>query len=100
MEDIRQLEIVEREGQVGMGVLTGIVVTVIGIILLFVSFLVTTKVRGALPLENLTSEETATLAELDSGTQDIFSMMNILLLVGVVTAVIGAVISILFVLRG
>jgi len=99
MKQLQALEVMEREGQVGTGVLTGIIVTVASIITLFIAFLVVSKVRGALPFLELTAEENATLEDLDANTQDIFSMMGITILVGVVLTLLGAVIGIIYLLR-
>jgi beta-lactamase regulating signal transducer with metallopeptidase domain len=99
MEDIRRLEIVEREGQ-SMGVLVGIVVTAVGVILLFVTFLVVALVRNSLPVSTFTAAQNTTLSNIDTNVSNVYQMLGILLIVGVVVTLIGAIIGVVFLLRG
>ncbi|MFW6119412.1 MAG: hypothetical protein ACOC80_00700 [Petrotogales bacterium] len=77
-----------------MSIMSVIMTVGIGLVLLYVVFLINAKIRNKMPTDEFTENQNGTLDDLDTTTQDSFSMTGLALFALPVVALIGVIIAI------
>jgi hypothetical protein len=91
--DLRLLAVKERQTQ-AMNMMNVIMTVGVGLVLLYVVFLINSKVRNKIDTSDFSSTQNTTLSDIDTTAQDSFSMTGLALFALPIVALIGVIIAI------
>ena len=99
MEDLRQIEFVERNGQAALNAVYTILFVVILLVTLPLGLVIVANVQNQVPTSGLTANQTAAFNSMKDSSATTLSFATLVPYILVATAVIAAVVGIIISLR-